>query len=122
VRLAEFLFPRYLYYHFLKDARTGRFARSSKGVGIHHLGAERLATLPVALPPLTEQHQIVAELESHLSTIDYLDQTIDQALAQAAALRQAILKKAFSGRLVPQDPEDEPASVLLERVRTDSKL
>jgi len=65
-----------------------------------------------------EQTAIVEILETQFSTIDYLDQTIVQALEQAASLRQAILKKAFSGRLVPQDAEDEPASVLLERIRT----
>ena len=54
-----------------------------------------------------------------MSVIDHLDQTIEEALEQAAALRQAILKKAFSGRLVPQDAEDEPASVLLERIRAE---
>jgi type I restriction enzyme S subunit len=50
---------------------------------------------------------------------DQLDQTITTALQQAEALRQSILKKAFSGQLVPQDPNDEPASELLARIRAE---
>ena len=57
--------------------------------------------------------------ESSLSEIDQLDQTLTTALQQAEALRQSILKKAFSGQLVPQDPNDEPASVLLERIQAE---
>jgi type I restriction enzyme, S subunit len=64
-----------------------------------------------------EQNQILSELESRLSIADQLDQTLTTALQQAEALRQAILKKAFSGQLVPQDPNDGPASVLLERIK-----
>ena len=59
----------------------------------------------------TNEHvyNIVTSLETQLSTLDHLTQTIDSALARAELLRQAILKKAFSGRLVPQDPNDLPA-------------
>lgn len=56
-------------------------------------------------------------LDSKLSEIDQLEQTITSSLQQAEALRQSILKKAFSGQLVPQDSNDEPASVLLARIK-----
>jgi len=62
---------------------------------------------------------IVSSLEEKLSIIDQLEQTITHSLQQAEALRQSILKKAFSGQLVPQAPNDEPASVLLERIRAE---
>ena len=58
---------------------------------------------------MTEQHRIVSEVERRLSVV--------AALARARRLRQAVLKQAFEGRLVEQDPDDEPASVLLERIR-----
>lgn len=76
-----------------------------------------LSNLYVPLPPLAEQHRIVSEIERRFSVIDQIEKTIDQSLVQAEKLRQSILKKAFEGKLVPQDPNDEPASVLLERIK-----
>jgi len=68
---------------------------------------------------LAEQHRIVAEVERRLSDVDDMDKTVAHGLKRAARLRQAILRKAFAGELVPQDPEDEPASVLLGRIRAE---
>lgn len=76
-----------------------------------------LKAMPIPIPPTSEQHRIVAEVERRLSVVERLEAAIDANLARAKRLRQAILKRAFEGRLVPQDPRDEPASVLLERVR-----
>lgn len=71
----------------------------------------------IALPPVEEQIEIVQQVEAHLSQLEQLEQTTDTALEQAEALRQSILKRAFEGRLVPQDPNDEPAAELLARMR-----
>ena len=79
-----------------------------------HLGAERFAALPFPLPPLAEQHRIVAEVERRLSVIQAVEGAVAANLETREALRQAILRRAFEGKLVPQDPNDEPASVLLE--------
>lgn len=76
-----------------------------------------LMNAPFKLCSEAEQHQIVQAIESRLSVCDHLEQEIERALLQSEALRQSILKKAFEGRLVPQDPGDEPAGELLRRIK-----
>ena len=70
----------------------------------------------VPLPPSSEQAEIVKRLEAELSNVDKTEDQFGQLESHGAALRQSILKAAFSGQLVPQDPSEEPASVLLERI------
>ena len=80
---------------------------------------EDSACIAVPLPPLAEQHRIVAEVERRLSVVQELEKQVEAALRRAERLRQAILKHAFEGKLVPQDPEDEPASALLARIKAE---
>jgi len=90
-----------------------------KGSAQPGVNATILATLHVSLPPLPEQCRIVAEVERRLSVAAVLEASVVSALARARRLRQAVLKQAFEGRLVEQDPSDEPASVLLERIKAE---
>jgi type I restriction enzyme S subunit len=76
-----------------------------------------LKRFPVPIPPSAEQEQIVALVDERLSQIDSAEKTIDAELIRSKRLRQAILKRAFEGKLVPQDPKDEPATILLERIK-----
>jgi len=79
--------------------------------------ANVLRGIEINIPPtLSEQELIVSEIESRLSVCDKIEESITTSLLQAEALRQSILKKAFEDKLVPQDANDEPASVLLERI------
>jgi len=73
----------------------------------------------IPLPPLEEQAAIAASVQTGLDATRQQEAAVDHALKQAAAQRKNILKAAFAGQLVPQDPNDEPASALLERIRTD---
>jgi len=75
--------------------------------------------LRVKVTDSIKQHNIVAEIESRLSVCDKIEEGIEHSLKQSEALRQSILKKAFEGKLVPQDPSDEPASVLLDRIKAE---
>jgi type I restriction enzyme S subunit len=88
--------------------------------GIFKVNQDSVAAYGVPLPPLAEQQRIVAEVERRLSVLDALERTVEQNLARCARLRQSILKRAFEGRLVPQDPTDEPASALLARLRDEA--
>jgi type I restriction enzyme S subunit len=83
------------------------------------INTTQLLRMPVALAPYAEQTEIVSEIERRFSIADEVEKTIDQALKQAERLRQSILKRAFEGRLVPQDPKDEPAEKLLERIKAE---
>lgn len=71
----------------------------------------------IGLPSLDEENQIIQEIESRLSICDQLEATITENLQRAQSLRQSILKQAFEGKLVPQDPNDEPAEKLLDRIK-----
>jgi type I restriction enzyme S subunit len=96
--------------------------RAKTTAGQQGIAGQDLKGIPVALPPIAEQQRIVAEIERRLSVVDELDTMIAANLKRAERLRQSILKRAFEGRLVPQDPSDEPASVLLERIRREREM
>ncbi len=86
------------------------------GTQLPHISGKGILSFSCSLPSLAEQNQIVAEVERRLSIITDAETQIDANLHRADRLRQSILKQAFSGQLVPQNPDDEPASVLLERI------
>jgi len=94
----------------------------SQQVGQANVNGTKLANMPIPLAPLAEQHRIVAEVERRLSVVQELEQTISASLKRATRLRQAILKRAFEGELVEQNPRDEPAEALLERIKGNEKI
>jgi type I restriction enzyme, S subunit len=104
----QFMLSRYL-----------EIRRSSAGGVQPNLNLSIVRRTPVALPPLEEQGQIVAEIERRLSILQEVEAEVEANLKHAARLRQSILKRAFEGKLVPQDPTDEPVSELLARIRAE---
>ena len=95
----------------------------SVGTAMPGLSANRLKSLPVPLPPLAEQHRIVEKIESLLPKVEAYGKAQEELVklneALPEQLKKSILQEAIEGRLVPQDPNDEPASVLLERIRAE---
>jgi type I restriction enzyme S subunit len=83
------------------------------------LNKRRFEDLLVPIAPAAEQDQIVLEIERCFSVADAIEKSVEQSLAQSERLRQSILKRAFEGKLVLQDPNDPPASELLERIRSE---
>ncbi|MGH8017435.1 MAG: hypothetical protein ACREIA_03970 [Opitutaceae bacterium] len=85
--------------------------------GIYKINQSLLTRYRIPLCALPEQQEIVRLLDAQFEVIEQNEREIDGALRKSEALRQAILHRAFTGRLVPQSPADEPASALLARLR-----
>jgi len=159
-RMYENINPFYAYRYFEKLNATGEIEQYRKGVGISNMSGKALASVVFALPPLAEQHRIVAKVEELMALCDQLEQQhsnaqeahealVSQLLATLTqsqnaaefnanwqriyahfdvlfnteasidALKQTLLQLAVMGKLVPQDPNDEPASELLKRIQAE---
>ena len=87
--------------------------------GVNNINSGEIQSLIIRLCSLSEQKVVVERLSTSLSAIDAIEAEIDSQLLKVDTLRQSILKKAFAGQLVAQDPHDEPACVLLDRIRAE---
>jgi type I restriction enzyme S subunit len=113
-------FQSKFYAWFLRsDKGQKELLKNKRGAGKLGLGLDDIRNTKV--PIITDEEAIctLQKIESRLSACDKLEQTIDQTLALSASLRQSILKKAFEGRLVLQNTNDEPAEKLLERIKAE---
>jgi type I restriction enzyme, S subunit len=100
-------------------SRAHLVSRVKTTAGQTGISGEDLKKTPIPLAPAAEGDGVIATLEERLAAIRDLEHPIEMALKQAAAQRQNILRVAFAGQLVPQDPADEPASALLARIRAE---
>jgi type I restriction enzyme, S subunit len=110
--------PVFLKLQIMSDGVQAKLRFSATGSTVAGVSSRNFRPIALAVPPLAEQHRIVAEAERLLSVADEVEQTVRIQLTRAQRLRQSVLKSAFEGKLVPQDPNDEPASALLDRIRT----
>jgi len=107
----------YLFVYF-KSPRFRSYVNTlHTGSLIRHMHSKQVLSHVAPLPPLAEQQEIVRRVEALFKIADALDERYRKAKAHVDKLTQSILAKAFRGELVPQDPNDEPASVLLERIK-----
>lgn len=103
-------------------AHTGRRwleARAASSAGQHNISLSTLLTMPIPLPSLAEQISALNVIDGAQDSIKQQEEAVELSIKQSAAQRQNILRAAFTGQLVPQDPNDEPASRLLERIRAE---
>lgn len=92
--------------------------KGKQSVNLASISLTAISGLPIPLPPVEEQREIVELLEDKLGEIGQLEKACEHELSRSSALRRSVLRHAFAGKLVPQDLNDEPASKLLERIRS----
>ena len=121
------LLNKYLFYYLLAPDfdNYANDTENSKGVAYPAINDDRLYKALIPLPPLSEQHRIVAKIEELLPFIEKYEQAETQLTALNTSfpemLKKSILQESVQGKLVPQNPFDEPASVLLERIRAEKQ-
>lgn len=116
IRVSATPIPPEFVYHVLEE-RYFRSRRESQGGNQPALNGGKVAEMAIALPPLSEIAEILRRLSDAMSAAADTLAMLDAEAADAARLKQSILKAAFEGRLVPQDPTDEPASTMLARLK-----
>jgi type I restriction enzyme S subunit len=117
--LKDYLNSDYLAAYITSPIGQNKSQKMGEGSGLKHLHLEDLRSMQFPIPPLTEQAQIIEAIEQIFSVTNQLEKTVDANLKRSEKLRQSILKQAFEGKLVPQDPNDEPAEKLLERIKAE---
>lgn len=110
---------RYFLYGIRFPIVKNQILKITRGVAQQKMSLARFKGVSIPVAPLSEQNRIVDAIDETLSNISDISELIDANLKRAERLRQSILREAFAGRLVPQDPNDEPAGELLKHIRRD---
>jgi type I restriction enzyme S subunit len=111
------LSSRYLHIYIQSEFARQYLRRHARGVAVKGVNIASVRALPVVVPPLYLQLQLVDEVESKVSAARQLLVEVHRTLVRVNRLRRLLLTETFAGRLVPQDPHDESATVLLEQIR-----
>ncbi|KNY28987.1 hypothetical protein [Pseudobacteroides cellulosolvens] len=121
VRLNDSRYSKFVAWFLKSETGRKRLLAYQRGATKKGLGLDDIRDVLITYPEVHVALKIVQEIESRLSVCGKMEEVIQNSLAQAEALRQSILKKAFEGKLVPQDPNDEHAEKLLERIRLENQ-
>ncbi|MDO9240110.1 MAG: type I restriction endonuclease subunit S, partial [Methylicorpusculum sp.] len=113
------LMPELISHHGNTFGKTWFQSSGKQTTNLASINMSMLRTFPVPVAPVDEQIQILSLLEEQIDVLNDQEKSVALGLSLSTAQRKNILKAAFSGQLVPQDPNDEPASVLLERIRAE---
>jgi type I restriction enzyme S subunit len=120
-KMVESKLTDWLYYNLSIVDFIQHLSSSLTGTDLPHVTGTGVAEYTLGLPSLDEQREIVSRVEALFKTADQIEARYQKAKAHVDKLTQSILAKAFRGELVPQDPNDEPAEVLLERIRREGE-
>ncbi|EMK6742558.1 restriction endonuclease subunit S [Vibrio cholerae] len=115
-RVKKEMVSEWLVYNLKNDADGLILNQLFTGTTIKHLTGKALKNYPIRVPPIEEQKEIVRLVDQYFAFADTIEAQVKKAQARVDKLTQSILAKAFRGELVPQDPSDEPADKLLERI------
>ncbi|MQN80186.1 restriction endonuclease subunit S [Prevotella copri] len=116
------ILPEYVKYFFESGFYWEQIQRDSIGIGQPNVNGTTLSQLALSIPPINEQHRIVNELGSWLNIIDIIDNGKAELQIAIKRVKSKILDLAIHGKLVPQDPNDEPASELLKRINPKAEI
>ena len=116
------ILPEYVKYFFESGFYWEQIQRDSIGIGQPNVNGTTLSQLALSIPPINEQHRIVNELGSWLNIIDVIDNGKAELQIAIKRVKSKILDLAIHGKLVPQDPNDEPASELLKRINSKAEI
>ena len=113
------IYTKFYYYIMYLYKANGRI--NGNGIGLQGLSSNALHNIIVPVPPVEEQKRIVDNIDSVLSLIEQIESHKQSLSSQIDNIKSKILDLAIHGKLVPQDPNDEPASILLERIRAEKE-
>lgn len=115
--VSKTVLPRYIFYFLMSPLGQAQLVGGAKAVAQPNVNTKTIAAIGLPLPPLEEQFRVVAMLDKAFAGVDGTFSHCATSRDELDRVDQSILAKAFRGELVPQDPSDEPASVLLDRIR-----
>ena len=111
-----------LYLYWFLKSKTDSFRKIDQGAAQPNLNTDLIKSIPIPLPPLTEQKRIIKKIKRWFSLINQIDQNKSDLQTIIKQAKSKILDLAIHGKLVPQDPNDEPASELLKRINPSTKI